>query len=156
MFVDPETLGSPGGAELVVRDARIAELERLVAELRELLNRRSHNSHLPPSTDPPGGKPDKRGRKGKSSSGRKRGGKQGHPGHRRGLLSEDRVDHVVNLYPSHCEHCTTPLPQTPDRAATRTQQTELPPIKPTTTEYRRHAVACPCCKRGTRAPSDER
>ena len=48
-------------AQLVARDARIAELAEQVAallkkveELNELLGRNSGNSHLPPSSDPPG------------------------------------------------------------------------------------------------------
>jgi uncharacterized coiled-coil protein SlyX len=54
--------------ELAVRDARIADLEgqvatltsqvaaltKQVAELMEKLGRNSRNSHLPPSSDPPG------------------------------------------------------------------------------------------------------
>lgn len=162
MFLDPRDARiAELEAQLALRDARIAELEqqvaqlqRQVAQLHELLNRGSHNSHLPPSSDPPG-KRGKRGRKGKPASGRKRGGQPGHPGHRRELLPEAQVDHVVNLFPSHCERCAKPLPQTPDSSATRCQHTELPRVRPTTTEYRLHAVACPCCKHETRAPYDE-
>jgi len=54
--------------ELSVRDARVAEVEgqvatltaqvaaltKQVAELMEKLSRNSRNSHLPPSSDPPG------------------------------------------------------------------------------------------------------
>jgi uncharacterized coiled-coil protein SlyX len=55
-------------AEIAAKDARIRELEQLVitlmaqvaaltkqvAELTEKLGRNSRNSHLPPSSDPPG------------------------------------------------------------------------------------------------------
>ncbi|HEY1534415.1 MAG TPA: IS66 family transposase, partial [Polyangiaceae bacterium] len=38
--------------------------------------------------------------------------------------------------------------------ATRYQQTEVPPIEPRTTEWRRHQVTCPCCGYKTRAAYD--
>jgi transposase len=44
------------------------------------------------------------------------------------------------------------LPRVPDPSAKRYQQTEVPPIEPFTTEWRRHEVTCPCCKYRTRAP----
>jgi uncharacterized coiled-coil protein SlyX len=54
-------------AELLKRDAIIAELReqnsklaRQVAELLERLNQNSGNSHLPPSSDGPGGRPSKK------------------------------------------------------------------------------------------------
>jgi transposase len=147
-------------AELAVKEARINELEqqvmgfeRQVGELRELLGRGSHNSHRPPSSDPPG-KSGKRGRKGKRSSGRKRGGQPGHVGHRRQQLPPEQVDRVVDVFPPECERCETSLPQIQDPHATRHQHTELPPVRPHTTEFRLHAVTCPRCKHETRAPYD--
>ena len=151
-------------AELAVRDARIAELEgqvatltaqvatltAQVAELMEKLGRNSRNSHLPPSTDPPG----TRGPPGKGPSGRKRGGQPGHGGSRRTLLPPAQVDEVVDLFPSHCEGCADELPKVHDADAHRYQQSELPPIRPHTTEWRCHEVACARCGSKTRAPHD--
>jgi len=150
--------------ELAVRDARIAELEgqvatltsqvaalaKQVAELMEKLGRNSRNSHLPPSSDPPG----TRGQSGKGPAGRKRGGQPGHGGSRRTLLPPQQVDEVVDLFPSHCEGCARELPEVPDLDAHRYQQVELPPIKPHTTEWRCHEVACAKCGAKTRAPYD--
>ena len=76
-------------AELAAKDARIAQLEqenaelktqvaslmKQVAELAEKLGRNSRNSHLPPSSDSPA---ERKERKGKQSSQRKRGAQRGH------------------------------------------------------------------------------
>lgn len=154
-------------AQLVARDVRIAELEqqvtmlleqvaaltKQVAVLTEKLGQNSRNSHLPPSSDPPGSK---RGKgKQKSRGKRKRGGQKGHKGNRRELLPEAAVDEVIDFFPPQCENCWKSLPQVRDPAAKRYQMAEMPPIKPHTTEYRRHAVMCPDCGYKTRASYDE-
>jgi transposase len=151
--------------ELAERDARVAECEgqvvalseqvaaltKQVAELMAKLGRNSRNSHLPPSSDPPG----TGGQSGKRRpGGRKRGGQPGHGGSQRTLLPPEQVDEVEDLYPSHCEGCARELPQVPDREAHRYQQVELPPIKPHTKEWRCHEVACVECGTKTRAPYD--
>jgi transposase/uncharacterized coiled-coil protein SlyX len=154
------------GAEVARKDVRISEFEgevatltaqmaavtKQVTELMEKLGRNSRNSHLPPSSD----SPKERKQRDKSSSGRKRGGQPGHGGSQRELLPEKEVDELVDLYPPECESCWTPLPKVPDRGASRYQQTELPPIKPRTTEWRRHQVTCPHCGYKTRAAHDEK
>jgi transposase len=152
-------------SELGVRDTRIAELEgqvamlasqvaqltKQVAELMEKLGRNSRNSHLPPSSDPPG----RAGPSGQGKPGaRKRGGQPGHGGSRRTLLPPAQVDEVVHLFPSHCEGCADELPEVLDPQPHRYQQVEMPPIKPHTTEWRCHEVACPKCRHRTRAPYD--
>ncbi|WP_240356233.1 DUF6444 domain-containing protein, partial [Myxococcus eversor] len=86
------------------RDARIAELERLlsaalariveqdvrIAELEARLRSTSRNSSKPPSSDPPGTLPRK-----SEPTGRKPGGQPGHKGSKRELLPPDRVSEVV-------------------------------------------------------------
>jgi transposase len=64
------------------------------------------------------------------------------------------VSKFVDLFPSECENCWKPLPAVPDASAMRYQQTEVPPIEPRTTEWRRHRVTCPCCGFKTRAAYD--
>lgn len=155
-------------AENAAKDARIAELEqqvsmlsgqvamlmKQVAELSEKLGQNSRNSHLPPSSDSPQDRRQRKGNK-KTKSQRKRGGQPGHEGSHRELLPPEKVTRFVDLFPSECENCWRPLPEVPDPSAKRYQQTELPPIEPHTTEWRRHAVACPRCGYKTRAAYDE-
>jgi transposase len=146
-------------AENAAKDARIATLEqqvamlmKRVAELEDKLRQNSRNSHLPPSSDSPG----ERKQRDKSSSPRKRGGQPGHGGSRRELLPAEEVDEVVDLYPPECESCWAALPKVPDPCASRYQQTEMPPVKPRTTEWRRHQVTCPHCGYKTRAAHDDK
>jgi transposase len=113
----------------------VAELKQLVATLMERLNRNSRNSHLPPSSDGPGGRSSANEKKAEGQ--RKRGGQPGHGGYKRELLPADQVDHVVDLFPEQCESCWEPLPSTSDGDPTRYQVTEMPPVRPETTEYRR-------------------
>ena len=89
-------------AQSAVDKARIAELERKVEELTKLvlslkqqLDRNSRNSHLPPSSDGPGGR---RGT-GQSTGKKKRGGQPGHGGAKRELLPPEAVDRFIKLYP---------------------------------------------------------
>ena len=155
-------------AELVAKDAVIAEqaaviaaqaeeIERLtqqvayllaqVAVLTEKLGQTSRNSSKPPSSDPPGhgagGQGAGRRRQGKKRK-RKRGGQPGHKGSHRDLLPENEVDAFKDHYPAQCESCWASLPETPDPRARRFQVTEVPPIKPHTTEHRCHSVTCTC------------
>ncbi len=62
----------------------------------------------------------------------------------------------MNVFPPQCENCWTKLPEAPDPMVQpqRVQTTELPKVKPHTTEYRVHAVVCPCCKHRTWGPYD--
>lgn len=135
--------------QVAARDADIAELKRKVEELTQLVmslkdqvNRNSRNSHLPPSSDGPGGRGTSDKSKGEGP--RKRGGQPGHGGNKRELLPTDEVDRVVELYPTECESCWAPLPQVRDEDATRYQVTEVPPIRPHTTEFRDNGVKCAC------------
>jgi transposase len=129
-------------AQLVARDARIAELTELVMSLKQQLDRNSRNSHLPPSSDGPGGRSS--AGKPKAEGERKRGGQPGHGGSKRELLPPEQVNRFVELYPKECESCWEPLPQVRDEHATRYQVTEVPPLKPHTTEYRCNGVKCAC------------
>jgi transposase len=133
-----------------------AALTRQVEALTELLARNSRNSHLPPSSDPPGqagnrGK-DKQATRGKSK--RKRGGQVGHSGTHRALVPAEQVTEHVDIFPQQCGNCWKALPRVPDAKARRYQVTEVPPLLPQVTEYRRHAVRCACGYR-TRVPYEE-
>jgi transposase len=139
-------------AQVAALMARVAALTKQVGELAEKLGQNSRNSHLPPSSDPPGtGKPGGP----RAKSGRPRGGQRGHRGSRRTLLPPAQVDDFIDLYPAECESCWKALPEIPDAHAKRYQVTEVPPIQPHTTEVRRHAVTCTCCGHRTRAAYDD-
>ena len=131
--------------EVDPRDARIAELEAMVAallkrvaELEARLNQNSSNSSKPPSSDPPG-----TGRTTKAPTGRKPGGQSGHKHHKRELMPVERVNKVVELVPGRCGGCKATL-KGRDENPERHQTVELPPITPFVTEYRSHALTCTC------------
>jgi transposase len=149
-----EVTACPGCRE---RDARIAALERRVAELealvRDLLARLSNNSSnsgIPPSANPPGApKPVI-----KPKSRRNRGGQPGHPPHLKQLLPPERVDELVTFVPERCEHCHATLPAKPspsDPEPKRFQTIELRPIVTTVTEYQGQARTCRHCSEVTHA-----
>jgi transposase len=141
-------------ARLRPLEQQVAELTRRVAELSEQLGRNSSNSHLPPSSDSPEERRRRRNKAKKEKQQRKQGGQQGHSGTHRELVPPEKVTKFVDLFPVECESCWRPLPRVPDTSAMRHQQTELPPIAPHTTEWRRHQVTCPCCGYKTRAAYD--
>jgi len=139
--------------EIAAQAEEIAALKAQVAELLEKLNQNSSNSHKPPSSDPPGNRKQRRAKA--KQKRRKRGAQKGHKGNSRQLLPPEQVDKFVEHFPCECENCWRPLPEVPDPHATRYQFTEVPPIRPHTTEHRRHAVPCPHCSYVTRAAYDE-
>src|SRR5438552_5653581 len=95
------------------RDARIAALERRVAELEALvrdllarLNQNASNSSTPPSANPLGApKPVI-----KKKSRRQRGAQLGHPPHLKQLLPPQRVQDTHVFVPQRCSHCEAALP----------------------------------------------
>jgi transposase len=133
---------------------QVAALTQKVAELTERLGQNSRNSHLPPSSDPPG-TAGKGGGDQRPKSDRSRGGQRGHRGSRRELVAAEKVNDIVDLYPAECENCWAALPEQPDPHAKRYQWIEVPPIQPHIKETRRHEVTCPCCGHKTRASYDE-
>jgi transposase len=149
-------------AELIAKDALIAELkasletlEELVRKQAELLSRHSGNSNLPPSSDGPGQGSAGASRRNRGKPKRKRGGQKGRKGSHRSLVPPEKVDEVIDMFPARCEACAQWLPKELDEHPKRYQHTELLPLTPHVTEYRRHAVACPACGHRTRAAYDD-
>ena len=132
-------------------ERKVEELTKLVMKLQEELGRNSGNSNMPPSSDSPSERAERRGG---AKSKRKRGGQPGHSGSSRGLVPPEQVSEFVHLFPSNCEDCRAALPETPDPEAQRFQVTELE-VKRRVTEYQRHGVVCPCCANKNWAPADE-
>ena len=129
----------------------VAQLTQRVAELEEQVHKTSQNSSKPPSSDPPSAPP----RPPRARSGCKVGGQPGHAGHTRALKPVSQVDRVIDVKPASCAQCGTLL-LGDDPQPQRRQVTELPPIQPEVTEYRRHALTCPVCQHETQAdwPAD--
>ena len=133
-------------AMVAERDARIAELmakvEALtarVAELEARLSQNSSNSSRPPSSDGPGTK-----RQPKKPTGRRPGGQFGHKKHERALLPPEQVRHFVQVVLEKCRGCQRRL-KGEDSAPRRHQVVEVPPLSAFVTEYRCHALQCTRC-----------
>src|SRR5215813_6690134 len=79
-------------------EQRLQALRKQVGELQQRLNQNSTNTSRPPSADPPHVKR----RPPKPSSGRKRGGQQGHARHQRPLVPPAQVKQTIPLKPPAC------------------------------------------------------
>ena len=138
--------------EVAKRDRHIEDLERQLA----LRQQNSTTSSKPPSSDGLAGAPRERGRRTKSR--RKPGGQPGHPGHCRPTVAPERVNQVIEVFPTTCRHCDHVL-SARGRVVTGTprrhQVTELPPIEADITEYRCLSVVCPACRKTTQASVPE-
>lgn len=123
------------------------EVERGPAPVRD-----SHNSSLPPSTDPPWQKAP-RTRSLRKKSGRRVGGQ---PGHRGATLKQvARPDHLITHSPETCPGCGATLDEAEVISAQRRQVFDLPPVKMIVTEHRREARRCPHCGLAARAEFPE-
>lgn len=142
-----EQLEASGEALSPTVRAAIQALEVRLRELEARLGLDSTNSSRPPSSDPPGVL-----RRGKTPTGRKRGGQKGHPGTFRSLLPPERIDHVLEHRPAECRHCGHSLQHAREVGRRGLHQViELPPIRAHVTEHRLLALACPACGKRTRA-----
>src|SRR5436190_21093690 len=143
-------------AVIVALAQRVLALEAEVRDLRAGLGQHSTNASRPPSSDSPF-VPRRRVTPPAPRSGRRAGGQPGHTGHFRALLPPERVDVVVDHWPSTCVGGATPrAPRAPRVAAAGPAQgngaaapladyvahqvTELPPVRAVVTEHRLHRV----------------
>ena len=113
-----------------------------VAELETRLNKDSHNSHQPPSSDGPAKLPPRRSRR--KRSGKKSGGQPGHPGVT--LLQVALPDTVVTHAATACGQCGAALSAAPVVKRERRQVMDLPPIQPQVTEHQVLHQCCPQCQ----------
>lgn len=133
-------------ARVAQQQAEITALRAQVAALTERLGQNSQTSSRPPSTDPPTVV-----RAPKLPSGRRPGAQPGHAAQYRALVPVEQVEAVVPVKPSQCRGCGARLRGT-DPAPRRHQVTELPPVRPTITEYQLHTLTCARCGVATPAP----
>jgi transposase len=138
----------------VERDARIADLERRVAQL-EALVRQLMGKVPPPLSGTTRGKAELPKPAAKKPSGKKAGGQPGHPPYLKKLLPIERVTQVVPYVPTQCECCQATLsaearPKDPE--PTRHQVAELPVLRAEVIEHQGHYRTCPQCQHVTHAP----
>lgn len=125
-------------ARIADRDAEIARLKKRVAELEEKLGQNSSNSHKPPSSDPPGTRPQK------PPTGRTRGGQPGHKPSTRVMLPPEMVTKKTPCIPGECKHCGST--QLGIYAEPRRHQViDIPEPKPEVHEIRLFGGLCDDC-----------
>lgn len=135
--------------DTVRQSAEIARLNLEIAALKEKFGQNSRNSSLPPSSDSPFKPATTR-----EPSGCKKGAQVGHNGVGRSLKPITEVDHVVELRPFACSFCGSLLLGSDDAPARR-QMIEITAAGTLLTEYRRHCLRCPACRKITRADWSE-
>lgn len=144
-----ERLLSAALARIEQQASRIAQLEARIKELEAQLRSTSRNSSKPPSADPPGTPPRK-----SEPTGRKPGGQPGHKGHKRELLPPDKVSEVVAVpVPEHCPGCAGPVLTLEGAPPGRIHQVvELARVVPEVKQYELHAGWCANCNAWRCAP----
>jgi transposase len=138
----PEATVALVEAVVTTLQQEIAALSAQVAQLQARLNKDSHNSHHPPSSDGPAKRP--RPRSLRKRSGKKSGGQPGHPGVTRCLV--DDPDTVVAHVPAVCAGCGANLETVPEIKRERRQVIEIPEPRPVVTEYQAAHKACLVCQ----------
>lgn len=139
---------TPQGVRILVLalQQQVVTLTERVRALEERTHKTSRNSSQPPSSDPPSVAVHRKGKR----SVRQQGGQRGHRGKGRELVPPEHVDQIVDATPTACGHCGHLLLGL-DPAPARHQVTEVPPVRPVVTEYRRHTLSCPDCGTATTA-----
>jgi len=113
-----------------------------VTKLEARLNKDSHNSHKPPSSDGPAKRP--RPRSLRQPSGKRSGGQPGHAGVT--LCLVDNPDTVVAHVPVACARCGAELEAALEIERERRQVIDLPEPRPVVTEHQAVHKACPVCQ----------
>src|SRR5205085_6191384 len=117
---------------------QIDALKAQVKELRDRLDKDSHNSSKPPSSDG-----FKKPVSLREKTGRKQGGQKGHPG--RTLCFAENPDAIVVHTPVSCACCGKALDTLDACEVERRQVVDLPPLSLVTTEHRVQKKICPDC-----------
>ncbi|HEY2834503.1 MAG TPA: IS66 family transposase [Sporichthyaceae bacterium] len=143
-------------AEIAALRAVNTELAARLERLERLVSRNSANSSMPPSKDgelgrtapdePSGGRP-------AGGGGRKRGKQRGAAG--ANLDWRPHPDEQVDRFPGGRCECGAELGGASDLGVSdRFQQTEIPLVSATTTQYEQHTVRCGCGREHTAARPD--
>ena len=123
--------------------AQVQTLAARVQALEARLNKDSHNSHKPPSSDGLAKLPRRRSRR--QRSGKASGGQAGHAGFTLQPVAEpDQI--VTHAPPQACPHCQTSLALAPRVIRERRQVFELPRMQSVVIEHQVLQVSCPQCQ----------
>jgi transposase len=127
-----------------------AALRERIEELERQVKRNSGNSSMPPSSDPPLSRAERRrrAREAYKRSMRQTGGQPGHRGKTREMVAPDRVERRFEHLPECCG-CGHLFAGGEERIGDRVvhQQYELPPVRPLVFEHARVRLVCPACGR---------
>lgn len=118
----------------------IEKLQKRVEELEIQVNKNSHNSNKPPSSD---GMRKQRGKKSRKKSRKKPGGQKGHEGHQ--LKMSKNPDHRQIHDVEKCRGCNESLEGTEASDYDRRQVFDIPEIKLEVTEHQAAIKECPLC-----------
>ncbi|HEV2705337.1 MAG TPA: IS66 family transposase [Pyrinomonadaceae bacterium] len=135
-----------GVFQRATRRASNHALQRRLAELGTRLGKDSHNSSLPPSSDPPVARRTRRLRR---RTGRKVGGQTGQRGAT--LRPVAPPDEVITHAPAQCRACGDSLDPAPATRFERRQVFEAPPARLLVTEHRAETRRCAFCGTATEA-----
>jgi transposase len=130
-------------------EAIIDLIEKLFARVEELerrLNKDSHNSSKPPSSD---GLSRKERRVQERRSRKKRGGQNGHEGKQ--LKMSDTPDHREIHRVSKCHKCNCSLDNIQAKGCRKRQVFDIPPVSLEVTEHQAEYKECPHCGAFTEA-----
>lgn len=120
---------------------RLEELETENKRLRDQRHLDSSNSSLPPSSDK--GRGGRAARSLRTSSGRKPGGQEGHPGVTLKVVAQP--DHIIVHPVFRCDECGADLSAAPVTRLEKRQVFELPPVRLDVTEHQAEIKRCPSC-----------
>lgn len=135
-------------AELI---ALVLQLNNENEQLKAQLSQKEKPGQKPVKTPANSSVPPAAGRKGKRpkpASGKKRGGKPGHPGKSR---QRSEPDVTIKCHLDHCPDCGADLSETEQKLLGRSQVIEIPPIEPVVVEAQRYGCRCPQCHQFQRA-----
>jgi transposase len=129
---------------LVEVERELAGVQKELAKALHLLSRNSQNSSMPPSQDDQPGRTAPEPRKPRRDGPERAKGKQ--PGAAGANLTwNDNPDDQKDLFPQGVCGCGADLADGIDLGVVeRYQQTEIPPVSVTVTQYDQHAVRCSC------------
>jgi transposase len=125
----------------------IVQLIERIEKLEQQVNRDSHNSSKPPSSD--GLQKNKKTRSQRKRSGKKSGGQVGHKGNT--LEMTDNPDYVVKLQIKKCNCCHASLHDVQSKVYEARQEFEIPAPAVEVTEYQAEIKYCPYCSMENKA-----